>query len=60
MLLKEYDKRKKVRFFLRIFIVVVVCIVLVIVVFGVMKFDLMRLNVLDIFFVKIEMEKVFI
>lgn len=60
MLLKEYDKRKKVRFFLRIFIVVAVCIVLVIVVFGVMKFDLMRLNVLDIFFVKIEMEKVFI
>ncbi|WP_232841510.1 hypothetical protein [Caldicellulosiruptor acetigenus] len=59
VLLKEYDKRKKARFFLRISTVVAACIVLAIVAFGAMKLDLMRLNVPDTSFVKTEMEKAF-
>lgn len=59
VLLKEYDKRKKERFFLRISTVVAACIVLAIVAFGAMKLDLMRLNVPDTSFVKTEMEKAF-
>ncbi len=59
VLLKEYDKRKKGRFFLRISTVVAACIVLTIVAFGAMKLDLMRLNVPDTSFVKTEMEKAF-
>ncbi|WP_207179309.1 hypothetical protein [Anaerocellum diazotrophicum] len=59
LLLKEYDKRKKGRFFLRISTVVVACIVLAIVAFGSIKLDLMRLNVKDTSLVKTEMEKVF-
>lgn len=59
LLLKEYDKRKKGRFFFRISTVVAACIVLAIVAFGALKLDLMRLNVQDTSFVKTEMEKVF-
>ncbi len=59
LLLKEYDKRNKGKYFLRISTVVAACIVLAIVAFGAIKLDLMRLNVPDTSFVKTEMEKAF-
>lgn len=59
LLLREYDKRKKGRFLLRISTVVAACIVLAIVAFGALKLDLIRFNVQDTSFVKTEMEKAF-
>ena len=60
LLLKEYDKRKKGRFFLRISTVVAACIVLAIVAFGALKLDIIRLNVTDTSYVKNEIEQVVI
>jgi len=59
MLLKEYDRREKRRYFLKISTVVAAFIVLAIVAFGTIKLDLMRLNVQDTSFVKTEMENAF-
>ena len=59
MLLKEYDRRKKGRHFLKISTVVAAFIVLAVVAFGTIKLDLMRLNVQDTSFVKTEMENAF-
>uniref|UniRef100_A0A7C5ZD67 Uncharacterized protein n=1 Tax=Caldicellulosiruptor owensensis TaxID=55205 RepID=A0A7C5ZD67_9FIRM len=57
MLLKEYDKRKKGRFFLRISTVVAACIVLAVVAFGALKLDIMSLNVPDTSYVENEIEQ---
>ncbi|ADQ03869.1 hypothetical protein Calow_0268 [Caldicellulosiruptor owensensis OL] len=58
-LLKEYDKRKRKKFFLKISTMIAACIVLALATFGTVKFDLIGLNVRNTSVVKTEVEKAF-